>query len=227
MDVHIRTKITDWWSSVESAAVRIGDHTLEIRASDDAKEWLWLDGQANGELEDGKWNRADLSGFMVRYKEANGRMGLTRQINIYLEGVKEVMILNSFKSFVRVDIDWKESENYFGSTGLLGSHADGGTRLGRDGKPIEDHNAFGQDWQVLATEPKLFHSYEGAIVPPNKCKMPEDSAAKQALRRRRLAEGIPRAEAEQLCNHLHDAEEKEACVFDVLATQDRNLASAW
>jgi hypothetical protein len=38
---------------------------------------------------------------------------------------------------------------------------------------------------------------------------------------------MTQADAEKACNHLSDPEEIEACVFDVLATQDLDMASAW
>ena len=56
--------------------------------------------------------------------------------------------------------------------------------------------------------------------------MPSQSAKKQALHRRRLAEGIPSQGGEKACAHLSEDDFK-ACVYDVLATQDTNMAGAW
>ena len=227
MEVHIRTKIEDFWSAVESAAVKIGEDILEIRANPGSNEWLWINGELiSADAEEDKWFHAKLSGFLVRFKASRD----TREANIYLEGAKEYLLLKTFKSFVRVDVNWKGSGNYYGSTGLLGSHANNGARLGREGQPIEDVNAFGQEWQVREDDPQMFHSYEGAVVAPNKCVLPPswEDPAKVQLRTRRLAEsGMTSEDAEAACDHLVDAEEKKACVFDVLATQDLAMAGAW
>ena len=162
--------------------------------------------------------------------EGAGKVGITRQANIYLEGSKEVVMLKAFKSFVRVDIDPDGSKNYDNSLGLLGSHAHNGQRLGRDGKTfIEDFDAFGQEWQVQPmVDGQLFHTYEGAVV-GEKCILPPAfDSDKVQLQQRRLAEsGMTHENAEAACDHLLDPEEKQACVFDVLATQDLSMASAW
>jgi hypothetical protein len=231
MQIQIRTKITDWWSSVEAAAVKIGEETLEIQANLDSTEWMWINGQANDVLEDGKWYHARLSGFLVRFKQTMTRAGEMREANIYFEGsdkagAKDPLVLKTFKSFVHLDVNWKGSDNYNGATGLLGSQAHAGARLGRSGELIEDVNAFGQDWQVSETDAQLFHSYEGVVVAPNKCRMPEETLAKQEMRNRRLAEGMSYEQAEAACDHA-SAEEKDACIYDVLATQDVDMAGAW
>jgi hypothetical protein len=231
MDIHIRTKISDFWSAVETAAVKIGDEVIEIHADPDSHDWLWFNRQANGELEDGTWYHSQVAGFLVRYREVTGRVGLTREVNIYLEGSKEILRLKAFKSFVRIDIAWTGSKNYDNSMGLLGSQAHNGLRLARDGKTfIEDVNAFGQEWQVQPmVDGQLFHSYENAVV-GKKCVLPPsmDSEELAMRQQRRLAEsGMTLEDAEDACDHLVDPEEKQACVFDVLATQDLSMASAW
>jgi hypothetical protein len=227
MQIQIRTKITDWWSSVDAAAIKIGEETLEIQANIGKTEWMWLNGQANDVLEDAKWYQTSISGFLVRFKQTMTRAGEIREAMIYFDGGhKDPLVLKTFKSFVHLDVNWKGSENYNGATGLLGSQAHNGARLGRNGELIKDVNAFGQDWQVSASDAQLFHSYENVVVAPNQCRMPENTLAKQQLRNRRLAEGMPYEEAEKACSHLA-ADEKDACIYDVLATQDADMAGAW
>jgi hypothetical protein len=203
---------------------------MEIRASPESNEWLWIDGKAiSVGMEQDKWLVTTLAGFKVRYKESMKRAGMIREVNVYLDGTKEMMEFNAFKSFVRIDVDWKNSENYQGSNGLLGSFDLNGARVSRDGvTPIKDHHEFGQEWQVLDSEPKLFHSYEGAVV-GQKCIMPPTYTPELAakMKRRLRASKLTEADAEEACNHLVDAEEKQACVFDVIATQDLSMASVW
>merc|ERR1712194_719177 len=204
---------------------------MEIRADPESEEWLWFNGQeATADLVDGKWNRHHLAGFLVRYKQSGQNV---REVFIHLKGSKEVLVMKTFKSFVRIDIQWQESENYNNSVGLLGSHAHNGKRLGRDGVFIENVNTFGQEWQVSPeVDGSLFHSYEGAVV-GKKCILPPayhdgDDLNVSSLRGRRLgASALDTEMAEKACNHIVDPEEKKACVFDVIATQDLSMASTW
>ncbi|CAB9514537.1 Lectin C-type domain [Seminavis robusta] len=194
-----------------------------------AKEWLWFNGkEVTSDLPAGTWGRQQLGGFLVRYKESTVRAGLIRDADIYFVGSKEKLIFKAFKSFIRIDVDWKHSENYKNAVGLLGSYSHQGERLGRDGQFIKDTNTFGLDWQVIPeTDGSLFHSYEGAVV-NQKCIMPASYEGSTALRGRRLGtSSVDEGVAEKACNHLLDPDEKKACVFDVVATQDLSLASTW
>ena len=225
MLIHIRTKIETWWSYVESSVVRIGDETLEINGGS-KDQWLYINGVANEPLEDSKWYVAHVGGLKLRYKQASGN----GEAHLYFgDGKYEKLTMKTYNEFVKVEVAAKNSEYYLGSHGLLGRFPDG-LRVGRDGESfIEDVNAFGQEWQVSSEEPKLFHSYEGEWVVPagQKCAMPENTLAKQKLRQRRLAKGMPMEEAEKACSHLESAADRKACVFDVVSTQDVNMASVW
>jgi hypothetical protein len=228
MTVHIRTKIQDFWSSVESAAVKIGDDFLELSGGE-GNQWLWVNGEANEQLEEKKWYRTSISGFLVRFKQT----GAVREANIYLEegASKEVIIIKTYHDFVRIDINWIESENFEGSFGLLGAKEMNGARLGRDlATEIKNVNDFGQEWQVKEDEDKLFHNYDEEIVQaPKKCVLPPSMTdAKEALRKRRLAESDLTVEkAEKACEHVQGAAERKACAYDIIATQDINMAGAW
>jgi len=233
MDIHIRTKIEAFWSSVESAVIKLGDDTMEIRADPNKDEWIWFNGQAPTGVEKGKWQHNKVSDFLVRYKDSDGTRGRgnTREANLYIQGgAKEPLVFKTFKGFLRIDINWQGSDSYYNSVGLLGSHAHEGKRLGRNGKFIADVNAFGQDWQVIPeVDGSLFHSYAGAVV-GKKCTMPPayhegDSLVNSS--RRLGVSSVDQAAAEAACSHLVDPEEQKACVFDVVSTQDLNMASTW
>ena len=226
MRVHIRTKINTWWSYVETAVIQIGDQTLEVTGGEHNKEWFRINGVANSPMEEKKWIKHNLAGLVLRTRQN----GFRREAFIYL-GNGERIGLSAYYDFVKVDIKGEEgSEHYTGSHGLLGRFPDG-KRVGRDGETfIEDVNAYGQEWQVTAEEPKLFHSYSDEWVVPagQSCAMPEETEAKVALRRRRLADGMPMEEAEKACEHLKQFEDDfKACVFDVIATQDTKMAAVW
>ena len=84
MDIHIRTKIESFWSSVESAVIKIGDHTMEIRADPKKDAWIWFDGQVPEDVQTGSWQRHNVGDFLVRYKDTPGSKGNTREANLYL-----------------------------------------------------------------------------------------------------------------------------------------------
>ena len=224
MRVHIRTKIETWWSYVESAVVQIGGETVEI-TSGKKGQWLFINGVPNEPLEEKKWYMGKVSGLHVRYREDGGN----GEARIYFGNSKsKQLLLRTFGEFVKVNIDAEGSNHYKGSHGLLGRYPDG-KRVARDGETfIKDVNEFGQEWQVKPYEPRLFRSYEGDWVVPaeKKCVMPVDTAEKQRLRRRRLAEGIPVDQAELACARLA-TDDRKACIFDVISTQDIAMANSW
>lgn len=220
MDVHIRTKINSWWSYVDAAALRIGSETIEINGGD-KERWLWINRKSNSRLLQEKWYRAEISGYSVRYQQ----IGPSREVQVYLGG-DEVIILKSYKDFVRVDLSLKEAKNYQGALGLLGRFPDG-SRVGRDRLTLmDDVNAFGQEWQVGMEEPQIFHSYDGVVQAPQRCEIP--SAPSIQHRRRRLGESsVSKETAEAACAHLVDPSDTKACVFDVLTTEDLHMADAF
>ena len=87
---------------------------------------------------------------------------------------------------------------------------------------MTDVNAFGQEWQVQADEPKLFHSVEGAQAPAT-CAMPTAESKKK----RRLGESISMHDAEVACARVTNKLEHSACVADVLATGQKDVAGAY
>jgi len=224
MRVHIRTKIKTWWSYVESAVIQIGDETVEITGGQNVNQWLHINGVANGPLEEKEWNIGSVGNYVLRFKQK----GKEREAHIHL-GNGEKLVMKTYYGFVKVEIKAEGSTHYTGSLGLLGRFPDG-KRVGRDGETlIKEVNTFGQEWQVKPEEPKLFHSYEGDWIVPagQKCAMPVDTVEKTKLRRRRLANGIPIQQAEKACSHLESADDRKACVFDVVSTQSIDMASVW
>lgn len=218
MDIHIRTRIKTWWSFVDAAALRIGSQTLEVNGGN-LDQWVWINGKPNNPLTQERWYHSELYGYTVRYQQT----GLSREVQVYLGG-DEVIILKTYKDFVRVDLSLKKPHHYQGSLGLLGRYPDG-ARVGRDRLSLlQDANAFGQEWQVLPEEPKIFHSYEGVVQAPNQCTMP--TATKMLRRRRRLEESsVSREDAEVACTRqVSDLRDLKACVSDVLATDDIHMA---
>jgi hypothetical protein len=137
-------------------------------------------------------------------------------------GGRERIKLKTYKDFVSVLIEQGQSKNFGDSVGLMGDFGQG-RMFARDGNTVlEDPNAFGQEWQVLETEPTLFQTLRFPQH-PMECTMPPSMEASQL--RRRLLESSPVNElaAEEACAHWA-GEGKDDCVFDVLTTGDLEMA---
>ena len=76
---------------------------------------------------------------------------------------------------------------------------------------------------ALCSDPKLFQVADRPPQFPSKCRLPSD--APSVSEARRLGGTISRVEAEKACEDW-TGEEKEGCIYDLVATGDLELASA-
>lgn len=214
--IHIRTKIQRWWSYVDSAVVQIGDDTLEVMGGVENKRYF-VNGQPGEKLDEGGMMPFTIGGYHVRYRHLNDKQF---QFKIFL-GSDQNIVLKAVKDFMRVDVGNPTVESFGTSVGLMGSF-EGDEMLARDGVTVLNHpDEFGKEWQVLHSEPVLFHNVEGTQHPVT-CAMPiavEDD-------RRRLEGSISREQAEIACTKVFPDEMKD-CVYDVMATNDVDMAGAF
>jgi len=110
------------------------------------------------------------------------------------------------------------------STGLMGDFITGKS-LGRDGVTVlDDPNDFGQEWQVLESESKLFLVDRPPQAPQEQCRLakkkPQVSSEFESKKDKLLREA-----AEKTCMQWAP-QNKDACVMDVLAAGDLDLAKA-
>jgi hypothetical protein len=134
------------------------------------------------------------------------------------------MSLETYNDFVRVTIrlNGQGDVHFEGAVGLMGGFPTG-EKIARDGKTImSDTNAFGQEWQVRVNEPKLFHSVEGPQF-PEMCQMPTS----EERRGRRLREGALNLDDAKVACARVSPEDTDACIFDVLATNDKDIAGSY
>jgi hypothetical protein len=215
MDIQIRTKKTRQWSYVSSAVLRIGDESFEVAGGKDMQ--YWVNGVAGDDLTDNGMLSKTISGYPINFSQLNSKQ---REFAVAL-GNGEAVVFKTWNEFVRVDIQGATDADFKGSVGLMGSFPEG-IKIGRDGKTvIDDLNEFGLEWQVDATEPKLFHNLEGPQF-PERCVIP--SAAEM---RRRLGEStITQEQAEKACGRVSEAD-RSLCIFDVMATNDMDVAGAY
>ena len=90
---------------------------------------------------------------------------------------------------------------------------------------FDDDITFGKEWQVHNTETLLFHDRGlGGVQYPTECTMPTLTHAATMLR---LGEGgITMADAELASARVGD-DDRDTCVFDVLATSDKDMAGSY
>jgi hypothetical protein len=209
LDVHIRTQMRRDMSYISGAALRIGSDVLEV----ESQGVYYLNGVANAELP------SEFSGFEFSHTQPTGKQHV---FEVHLGGRERIKI-KTYKDFVSVLIEQGKRGNFGDSVGLMGDFQYG-VKLSRDGKHvINDPNAFGQEWQVLDTEPTLFQT---ARFPqhPKKCTMPTPKATNMLRRRLSTESSADQLAAEKACAHW--TERKDDCVFDVLATGDLEMAQA-
>jgi hypothetical protein len=208
LDVHIRTKIRHGFSYISSAALRIGKDLLEV----ESQGVYWLNGVLSADLP------VEFSGFAFSHTQPTDKQHV---FEIYLGGRERIKV-KTYKDFVSVLVEQGASKHFGDSAGLMGDFRLG-HMIARDGKTvIDDANAFGQEWQVLDTEPSLFQTVRLPQHPQQVCTLPPPMQASQLRRRLSESSSISQLAAEKACEHW--GEGKDDCVFDVLTTGDLEMA---
>lgn len=223
MDIHIRSKRTRQWSYVSRAVLKIRDNTFEISADKKRNEY-WINGVLGKEdilFEDNTMlsvNIANIAGYQIQYRSVNSQQ---KEYIIDL-GQGEKVTFKTWKEMVRIDFEGCTAKNFASSVGLMGTFTHS-YKVGRDNSTIiENLNQFGQEWQVLPDEPKLFQTLEGPQA-PSRCVIP----SKTELRRRLSESGITVEEAAKACASITDKQDFDLCVFDIMATGDIGTAGVY
>lgn len=212
LSVHIRTTPRYEYSYIEAVAIQIGDDLLEVGSWGES----FYNGVGNSGGED-----VDMPNHQMADRYSVTHTMATKKRHIFevdlLNGQK--IIVTTHKDMVNVKMDGAKHGEFKNSVGLLGKFGTG-LLLGRNGTDMEDdHDSFGQDWQVQSDEPRLFQTTRQPQH-PLQCVMP--SARKSLESRRRLGEGIAENAANTACEHW--GARKEQCVFDVMAMGDLEYA---
>eukprot|EP00980_Cylindrotheca_fusiformis_P010378 scaffold2307_cov123-Cylindrotheca_fusiformis.AAC.2 len=218
LQVHIRTKLVRFWSYIQSVAIRLGDDVLEIEGSGNPEPGVtnyWINLEPLGNL-------TTLGGFPVALRESSlDKRRLEIDLSSKYPGQK--IVVAAYKEFLKVDFENGSEESFGNTVGMLGNFTTGQT-LARDGVTVmDDFVLFGSEWQVHPFENMLFHE---AAEPqfPKQCIEPEDPRGE----RRRLDENLlQEEEAEKACAGIPDPLDRKDCVYDVLATQDIDMAGAY
>jgi hypothetical protein len=206
LDVHVRTQIRRDFSYIAAAALRIGTDILEVAS----QGVYYLNGEAGADLPN------TISGYTVSHTQPNDHQHV---FDVDL-GDDEHILIKVFKDFVSVMFDSARFKHFGDSVGIMGGFEKGRMLARNGGTVLDDPNEFGQEWQVLDSEPKLFQTNR---LPqhPQVCAMPPPKLVSQV--RRRLSESTTdEVAAEKACAHWSKG--KDDCIFDVLATGDLEMA---
>ena len=216
LDVHIRTVIREWWSQIDSAAIRVGDVTLQVDF-----DKMFLNGNELAE--------ADLpfttEEFTISHHEG---AAITQAIRGQDKNVlktyavtlndKSVVTFKILGEFINVEIQG-HSADFARATGLMGDFALG-KPFDRNGERMHDLEEFCFEWQVNpAVDPTLFLETKGPQLPNERCRMPE--VAKSSRRLRAQADRKLLDSAENACG---GKDEYDACMSDILATGNLDMA---
>lgn len=208
--INVRTKIRRAYSYIESAVVKLGDDTFEVSS---------FGGYIYNGVSNANKSELSVGGFPVKYSQPSEKEHLF-QIQF---SDSETISLKTFKDMVSVSIDNADPVRYRHSLGMMGSFDEHGAMIARDGKTILENPAdMAAEWQVQTDETVLFQAVQ-APQHPAQCLMPDTET--NEFRGRRLGESHAREAAVKACAEW-DADTRDACIFDVMATGDIELASA-
>lgn len=216
--MYIRTKIVRWWSYIESAVIRIGDDTLEVKSGVEDRRY-WVNGKEGHRFRTSRNLDFTIGGFHGRFRAISDHL---IHYKLYLPD-GQAIVIKSVKDMLRVDMENCNANDFKGSVGLLGTYGDG-IMIGRDNHTVfDDPISFGQEWQVRSSEPRLFVEVDGPQH-PQQCDMPDTTLTSTA--RRRLSDTVSREKAKLACKSVN-SDDFDNCVFDVMATGDIDMAAGY
>jgi len=207
--VHIRTKVHEDYSNVNSVAIKIGEDVLEVNALGD----YYLNGvQEDKAIKVGGYSFSMTSGGGTAWNK-----------NFHLQiGKDEFILIQSFVQLLGIKFVKASYANYHDATGMLGSYGSG-HMFARDGKTVvEDPLKFAQEWQVTGTDDKLFRVMDAYPQAPQQCILPVEKPAG----RRRMGESIALDTAQKACASKSSEFTAKKCVDLVIATRDVRMAGA-
>jgi hypothetical protein len=209
--VHVRTQLSSnhQYSYVSGLALQIGKDILEVAGHGD----YFFNGHAGNPTTPNKPKQID--GHPMYYQSTEKKR---HTFTIDLPNEQRLTVAE-YRSFVSVSFNSSGTMNDFeDSVGLMGSYSSG-SKLGRDGISVfSEPNAFGFEWQVRDEDVHLFQDARPPQYPMT-CNMPDQEKQRRALQE----VTITKEQAEEACADWPE-DDKEACVFDVLAMEDLEMA---
>ena len=217
LDLHVRTTIEDYFSFIESAALRIGEHTIEVHPTK-----MYIDGH---ELDKDELPVTFGDDFKYTISKAEVESNKNaRFYNYYKIDLHEDsnILFKFYKNYLTIDVSG-HAKDFGDSVGLLGDYHTG-AMVSRDGDIMDDFMSYGFEWQVNPEDAKLFMENRSPQLPFEPCRMP--TKARPARRRLRAGNVALLQEATKACSKLSDSD-AELCINDVMSTGDIGIATLW
>ena len=221
-ECQIRTKIRSNWSFITATAIKIGQDTLEVHS--DGR--YYINGRSDIDL---VLSPSAISGHLLTWSSKYleyGQGHKATQFRIDFGHGHGHVAINIFKGLIDVKFEHPTFEDFGSSEGLMGSF-DHGLLMGRDGEAefVRGINTdeYGAEWQVgVGGDTSLFRDVGEGPQYPEQCKLPE---VKSLNERRLRADPQFLNEAEEACDRsAKTGHDRSACLYDVLATGDLDLA---
>jgi hypothetical protein len=223
--VHARTKIEKTWSYVQHAAVKIGNDVLEI----EGKGQVWdksadaahsINGEVNAELPFQLAMKYPVTRLKEVHCDTNGATCIEAVVYKIDLGDGDNILITQKWGVLKVGVTVRDVDKFHDTVGLMG-HFNKPGFLARDGiSKITDFNQFGQEWQVLQSEPMIFNERR-APQHPEQCTLPT------ATTKRRLGEDAALHQmALEACAGVEEVS-REFCIFDVTAAGTGEAAATY
>lgn len=214
-DLHLRTAITDHFSAITNAAVRIGHDTVEV-----SNDSYWINGIENTELPF-KLSSGYTVSYIPRREEFVNKFPIIRiSLDEDTDARLDIGFMRKALSVMaHGPLDLGDSVGLFGEF-------DTGRMLGRDGVTEYDTdsvNDYGAEWQVLPTEHNLFQDEGEVQLPHQVCILPVETTTTRRLRAKNDPDFVRSAENACAAQHAHE-DDFDNCMFDVLTTGDIDMA---
>ena len=116
LHIHLRTKISTWWSYIESAVVQIGDETVEVMGAEDGKTKYWVNGKQGQPMN-------DKDKFILEDHEVSFQAITDQQHRFRFKlGKKDALSVETLREFVKVNVKITDHTKLQGASGLMGKH---------------------------------------------------------------------------------------------------------
>jgi len=214
-DLHARTKIQDYFSYIETMAVKIGNDRVEFH-----NDHFYLN--------DVKYTPADLPlTFGDKFSVENAPVEHGKNVNYYQYYKVDLhenssVLFKFYKKFLTFEIDGHPAD-FADAVGLMGEFHTG-EMIGRDGRVMENFDEYGFEWQVNPEDNIIFRdATRSPQLPYEQCRMPTGARPSRRHLRSNL---VLVAQAQEACAHM-SGKGLDLCVDDVLTTGDVGLATLW
>jgi hypothetical protein len=213
LDLHVRTTINDWYSYVESAALRVGDYLVHIH-----NDRIVVDGEEYGDNDlpltfGGDFKYVINAPIVDEVSKHAG--GKTYKVDLH---ENSFITFKVYKEFIFIDVSGDEID-FSDASGLLGNYYNG-KMIDREGNVVYDYNQFGFEWQVRPEDGNLFADAREPQF-PRQCGMPTVERTSRRLR------GNSPELFDQAKTACASAADMDLCVDDVMATGDVGIAAVW